>query len=68
MQMLLRKSFTVKTPKTNYRRELVQAAESAAVRILYESKTGVMYPHVETVKLMRQAWLAGHEAAKGEKK
>ena len=66
--MLLMKSLTMKKTKTDYRRELVQAAESAAVRILYESKTGVTYPHVETVKLMRQAWLAGHEAAKGEKK
>ena len=58
----------MKKTRADYRRELVQAAESAAVRILYESKTGVTYPHVETVKLMRQAWLAGHEAAKGEKK
>jgi len=66
--MLLMKSFAMKKTKTDYRRELVQAAESAAVRILTEARTGVLYPHVETVKLMRQAWLAGHKAAKEEKK
>ena len=32
-----------------------------------ESRTGVLYPHNETVKLMRQAWLEGHKAAKEQK-
>lgn len=45
----------------------MQAAEKAAARILIESRTGALYPHFETVKLMRKAWLAGHEAAKKEK-
>ena len=58
----------MKTPKTNYRRELVQAAESAAVRIMDQAKTGVLFPVNETVRLMRQAWLAGHEAASKENK
>jgi hypothetical protein len=53
--------------RSDYRRELVQAADSAAARILAEARTGVLYPHVETVKLMRQAWLAGHKAAKEKK-
>ena len=54
--------------RSNYRRELVQAAEKAAARILIEARTGALYPHFETVKLMQKAWLAGHEAAKKEKK
>ena len=53
--------------RVNYRRELVQAAESAAARILLDARTGVLFPQVETVKLLRAAWLAGHEAAKKEK-
>ena len=57
----------MKKTRADYRRELVQAAESAAVRILTESRTGVLYPHAETVKLMRQAWLEGHKAAKEQK-
>lgn len=57
----------MKKTRADYRRELVQAAESAAVRILTESRTGVLYPHTETVKLMRQAWLEGHKAAKEQK-
>ena len=57
----------MKKTRADYRRELVQAAESAAVRILTEARTGVLYPHTETVKLMRQAWLEGHKAAKEQK-
>lgn len=57
----------MKKTRADYKRELVQAAESAAVRILTESRTGVLYPHNETVKLMRQAWLEGHKAAKEQK-
>jgi len=57
----------MKKTRADYRRELVQAAESAAVRILTEARTGAMYPHGETVKLMRQAWLEGHKAAKEQK-
>ena len=53
--------------RSDYRRELVQAAESAAVRILTEARTGVLYPHDRTVRLLREAWLAGHKAAKREK-
>ena len=58
----------MKKTRTDYRRELVQAAESSAVRILTESRTGVLYPHNETVRLLREAWLAGHKAAKQEQK
>ena len=58
----------MKKTRTDYRRELVQAAESAAVRILTESRTGVLYPHDKTVRLLREAWLAGHKAAKQEQK
>ena len=57
----------MKKTRTDYRRELVQAAESSAVRILLEARTGVLYPHFETVRLLREAWLAGHKAAKQEK-
>ena len=53
--------------RTNYRRELVQAAESAAVRIMNDARTGVLFPVNETVRLLREAWLAGHKAAKREK-
>lgn len=54
--------------RPDYRRELVQAAESAAARILTEARTGSIYPFFETVKLLREAWLAGHAAAKKEDK
>ena len=57
----------MKKTRADYRRELVQAAESSAVRILTEARTGVLYPHNETVRLLREAWLAGHKAAKREK-
>jgi len=57
----------MKKTRADYKRELVQAAESAAVRILTETRTGVLYPHNETVRLMRKAWLEGHKAAKEEK-
>ena len=58
----------MKKTRADYRRELVQAAESAAARILLDSPIGGCFPQVETVKLMRQAWLEGHKAAKEEKK
>lgn len=58
----------MKKTRADYRRELVQAAESSAVRILTESRTGVLYPLNETVRLLREAWLAGHKAAKQEQK
>ena len=57
----------MKKTRADYRRELVQAAESAAVRILLDSPIGGCFPQVETVKLMRQAWLEGHKAAKEQK-
>ena len=50
----------------DYRRELVRAADEAAARIYHEARTGVLFPHTQTVKLLKQAWLAGHEAAKKE--
>ena len=53
--------------RPDYRRELVQAAEDAAARILTEERTGVTYPYVKTVALLRKAWLEGHAAAKKEK-
>ena len=52
--------------RADYRRELVQAAEEAAARIYYETQTGSRFPLVETVRLLREAWLAGHEAGKKE--
>ena len=58
----------MKKTRTDYRRELVQAAESSAVRILTEARTVVLYPHFETVRLLREAWLAGHKAARQEQK
>lgn len=57
----------MKKTRADYWRELVQAAESSAVRILTEARTGALYPHFETVRLLREAWLAGHKAAKQEK-
>ena len=56
----------MKKSRADYRRELVQAAESAAVRIMTEARTGVLFPHTETVRLLREAWLAGHKAGKKE--
>ena len=58
----------MKKTRANYRRELVQAAESAAVRIMDEARTGARFPLNETVKLLREAWLQGHQAAKKEQK
>jgi len=52
--------------QANYRLALVQAAESAAARIYHETRTGVRFPMVETVRLLREAWIAGYEAAKKE--
>ena len=56
----------MKQTRADYRRELVQAAESAAVRIMQDTRTGVLFPHTETVRLLREAWLAGHKAGKKE--
>ena len=53
--------------RPDYRQELVLAAELAAARILIDARTGARFPHHETVKLLRQAWLDGHAAAKKEK-
>lgn len=52
----------------NYRRELVQAADDAAARIFHTARTGALLPQAVTVKLLRDAWLAGHAAAKKETK
>lgn len=56
----------MKKTRADYRRELVQAAEQAAARIYYETQTGARFPLVETVRLLREAWLAGHDAGKKE--
>ena len=56
----------MKKTRADYRRELVQAAEQAAARIYYETQTGSRFPLVETVRLLREAWLAGHDAGKKE--
>ena len=56
----------MKKTRADYRRELVQAAEEAAARIYYETQTGLRFPLVETVRLLREAWLAGHDAGKKE--
>jgi hypothetical protein len=58
----------MKKTRTDYRRGLAQAAEPSAVRILTEARTGVLYPHFETVRLLREAWLARHKAARQEQK
>lgn len=52
----------------SYQRELVWAAEEAAAHIFHSAKTGALLPHTLTVKLLREAWLAGHAAAKKETK
>lgn len=51
-----------------YRRELVLAAEQAAARIMAEHRTGALFPQQQTIKLLREAWLAGHKAARQETK
>ncbi|MGI9143638.1 MAG: hypothetical protein ACR2IJ_10670 [Fluviibacter sp.] len=53
---------------SRYRQQLVLAAEEAAARILVEHRTGALFPHHQTVKLLRAAWLAGHKAARQETK
>ena len=54
--------------KADYRRELVQAAASAAVRIMDSDRSGLRWPVVATLDLLQRAWMAGHNAAKQEKK
>lgn len=54
--------------KADYRRELVQAAAEAAVRIMDSDRSGLRWPVVATLDLLQRAWMAGHNAAKQEKK
>lgn len=56
----------MKKTRADYRRELVQAAEQAAARIYDQTHSGARFPLVETVRLLREAWIAGYEAAKKE--
>ena len=48
--------------KTEYRKELVEAAADAAVRLLDTDRTGIRWPVVATLALLERAWLAGHSA------
>jgi hypothetical protein len=58
----------MKRSRADYRRELVLAAEQAAARIMVEHRTGALFPQHQTIKLLREAWLAGHKAARQETK
>jgi len=48
--------------RSDYRRELVEAAASAAVRLLDSDRTGVRWPFNATLNLLERAWLEGHKA------
>lgn len=48
--------------RSEYRKELVEAAASAAVRLLDTDRTGVRWPFNATLNLLERAWLDGHEA------
>lgn len=58
----------MKSRSERYRTELVLAAEQAAARIMVEHRTGALFPHHQTIKLLRAAWLEGHKAARQETK
>lgn len=46
-----------------YRKELIEAAADAAVRLLDSDRTGVRWPFNATLNLLERAWLDGHKAA-----
>lgn len=48
--------------RSDYRKELVEAAASAAVRLLDTDRTGVRWPFNATLNLLERAWLDGHAA------
>ena len=48
--------------RSDYRRELVEAAAAAAVRLLDSDRTGVRWPFNATLNLLERAWLEGHKA------
>ena len=48
--------------RSNYRKELVEAAAEAAVEIMQTDRTGLRWPVVATVALLERAWMAGHAA------
>lgn len=48
--------------RSDYRKELVEAAASAAVRLLDTDRTGVRWPFNATLNLLERAWLEGHKA------
>lgn len=54
--------------KLDYRNELVVRANEASVSILAKARTGAVFPLMPTLELLKKAWMAGHEAAKEEKK
>ena len=54
--------------RSEYRKELIQAAAEAAVRIMDSDRSGLRWPVVATLDLLQRAWMAGHNAAKQEKK
>jgi hypothetical protein len=49
--------------KTEYRKELVEAAANAAVRLLDNDRTGVRWPFNATLNLLERAWLDGYKTA-----
>jgi hypothetical protein len=49
-----------------YRKELIEAAASAAVRLLDSDRTGVRWPFNATLNLLERAWLDGHKVGSGE--
>lgn len=48
--------------RSDYRKELVEAAADAAVRLLDSDRTGVRWPFNATLNLLERAWLEGHKA------
>lgn len=48
--------------RSEYRKELIQAAAEAAVEIMDRDRSGLRWPVVATVALLERAWMAGHEA------
>lgn len=54
--------------RSEYRKELIQAAAEAAVQIMDSDRSGLRWPVVATLDLLQRAWMAGHNAAKQEKK
>lgn len=54
--------------RSEYRKELIQAAAEAAVRIMDSDRSGLRWPVVATLDLLQKAWMAGHLAAREQEK